>query len=77
MKVPIWLVWLALIVAGTAGARDSGVQITPDGRQVLVNKDVGGERWAIARDLDDGTVTGKVFRGPGADPLYVWCSEVS
>lgn len=58
-----------------AEPRDSGIQVTPDGQQVLVNKDVGDERWAIARNLDDDTVTGNVYREDG-EALYVWCDEV-
>lgn len=54
-----------------ATARESGFQISPDGRQVLVSKDVGAERWVIVRS-DDGTVSGNVFRGEDA-PLFVWC----
>ncbi len=66
----------AALAAGSADARDSGLQTTPDGTQVLINKDVGGERWAIARSLEDDTVTGNVYRGDDP-PRYVWCDEVS
>lgn len=66
---------LVLALAGAplavATARESGFQLTPDGRQVLVSKDVGAERWVIVRS-EDGTVSGNVFRDEGA-PLFVWC----
>lgn len=73
-----------LVVASVVGAvtfagtepRDSGIQVTPNGQRVLVNKDVGEERWAIARNLDDDSVTGNVYREEG-EPLYVWCEEVA
>ncbi|MBM4244293.1 MAG: hypothetical protein FJ148_10815 [Deltaproteobacteria bacterium] len=50
---------LALALAGAplavATARESGFQLSPDGRQVLVSKDVGAERWVIVR-AENGTV---------------------
>lgn len=65
------LLALAGAPAAVAIARESGVQISPDGRQALVSKDVGAERWVIVRS-GDGTVSGNVFRGEDA-PLFVWC----
>lgn len=64
-------------VAGGVADRESGAQITPDAKRTLVSKDVGGERWAIARNHDDGTVTGNVFKPGGSEPQFVWCEEVS
>lgn len=49
-----------------------GAQITPDDRQILVNKDVAGERWAITRNVVDGSATGNVFTS-AADPQFVYC----
>ncbi len=54
----------------------SGVQQTLDGKRTLVSKDVGGERWAITRNPEDGTVTGNVFRTDGGEPQFVWCREL-
>ena len=54
----------------------SGVQTTPDGAQVLVSKDVGGERWAISRNVADGTVTGNVLSPGGGAPQFVWCEAL-
>jgi hypothetical protein len=66
---------LVLALAGAplavATARESGFQLPPDGRQILVSKDVGAERWVIVQ-AEDGTVSGNVFRDEGA-PLFVWC----
>lgn len=56
-------------------ARQSGVQITPDGARVLVSKDVGNERWSIARELATGTVTGNVFLTDGGAPLFLFCTQ--
>lgn len=52
----------------------AGTRTTPDGKHVLISKDVGGERWAISLNLGDGTVTGNVFR-PEAAPSFVWCER--
>lgn len=61
--------------AGSSGDRNSGLQITRDGARVLISKDLAGERWAITRDLTDGTVTGNVFYPDGRDPAFVFCDE--
>lgn len=62
--------------AGTpvAGARESGIQGTPDGKHILVNKDVGSSRFAIAQDEDDGSATGNVFSTDGSAPAFLFCS---
>jgi len=49
---------------GAAHAQ-SGLQVTPDGKRTLVNKDVGDERWAIVRSTD--TVSGNVYFPDGGD----------
>jgi outer membrane protein assembly factor BamB len=54
----------------------SGLQITPDELRVLVSKDVGAERWAITRNLSDGSVTGNVFFPDGGDPKFLWCQQL-
>ena len=60
-----------------AASGQSGIRTTPDGKRILINKDVGGERWAIARNVADGTVTGNVFRPDGGAPQFLWCEEES
>ncbi|MEO6029642.1 MAG: hypothetical protein ABIR79_22475 [Candidatus Binatia bacterium] len=69
---------LALVMATVVGmptvgsAQNRGVQFTPDGKRVLVNKDVGAERWAITKN-ENGTLTGNVFRSDGGLPAFVFC----
>jgi subtilisin family serine protease len=53
-----------------------GVVQTPDGERTLVNKDVGGERWAIARNETLGTITGNVFTPGVAQPQFVFCTPL-
>jgi hypothetical protein len=64
---------VVLATAGGAGADNRGVQITPDGKRVLVNKDVGTERWAITLN-ENGSATGNVFRSDGGPPAFVFCA---
>jgi hypothetical protein len=66
----------ALLLPALAHAQ-RGVQLTPDQRQILVNKDVGEERWAISLNLDDNTVTGNVYFPSGSDPEFLWCQYLS
>ncbi|MFM7140611.1 MAG: hypothetical protein ACKO2K_01660 [Alphaproteobacteria bacterium] len=70
---------VALLATGEASAqaRASGTQMTPDSRRYLINKDVGGERWAISYNLQDRTVTGNVFQADGSAPSFVWCTIAS
>lgn len=69
------LTGLLIAAFATAAAAQAGTRTTPDGKQVLISKDIGGERWAISLDLNDGTVTGNVFRSVG-DPQFVWCERL-
>lgn len=72
MALALAVLVVVALAAPVPAAAQSGVQLTPDGRRTLVNKDVGGERWAI--DLGpDGTVTGNVFFPDGREPQFVWC----
>jgi hypothetical protein len=61
---------------GVAAAQNRGVQFTPDGKRILVNKDVGTERWAITRN-EDGSATGNVFRSDGGDPAFIYCAPLA
>ena len=59
---------------------NKGVQLTPNGDDpdnlhVLVSKDVGSERWAIALNADD-SITGNVFLCDGSPPAFVWCQKI-
>jgi hypothetical protein len=62
--------------ACTVDGAERGIQTTPDGKRILVNKDVGAERWAIARN-EDGTATGNVFRSDGGPPAFISCEPLS
>jgi hypothetical protein len=64
---------VAVSVGPAAGA--SGVQITRDGKRTLVSRDVGSDRWAITRHMDDHTVTGNVFTGASGAAKFVWSAE--
>ena len=68
---------LLLIVATASLAHaQAGIQLTPDGRRSLINRDIGDERWAIAYDFDDRSLTGNVFFRDGRAPAFVWCKRV-
>ncbi len=67
----------ALAGASAAEAAPNGVQWTPDGSHLLVNKDVGQERWTIALDLEHLSATGNVFFVDGRAPAFLWCETVS
>ena len=66
-----------LVPAWAAAQRQSGIQLPPDSARYLISKDVGTDRWAIAYNLDDKTVTGNVFSTTGSAPQFVWCSTTS
>jgi len=55
----------------------SGLQITPDGRQTLVSKDVAGARWTITWEPASGRATGNVFATDGGPPRFVACAQVA
>jgi hypothetical protein len=59
--------------------RSSGIQLTPDSRQYLINKDVPpNQRWAIAWNLNDDTITGNVFfTDDSQPPQFLWCQQVN
>lgn len=70
LSAAVLLVATAPLVFAQSGVRDSR-----DGTQILVNKDVGEERWAIAYDHATGTITGNVFFPDGGDPAFIWCAQ--
>lgn len=63
------------VPSGGATPRQSGIQVTPDAKRVLVSKDVASQRWSIARDEASGTVTGNVFATDGGAPLFLSCEQ--
>lgn len=75
MRSRALLILAAGLLAAAAPARaQSGLQITPDGKRTLILKDVGAERWAIAR-FSDHVVTGIAYR-VGYAPSFVWCKQI-
>lgn len=64
---------LVLAAATTVQAAEGGVQWTPAGTQILANKDVGAERWALTFNLSDMSGTGTVFFTDDRDPAFIWC----
>ncbi len=67
------LVASTLVMALTTSAyAKSPVRITPDGTAILVNKNVGNERWAISLDAERATVSGNVLIGDD-DARFLWC----
>jgi len=57
-------------------AQDRGIQLSRNGTRVLVNKDVGDERWAISLNTLTNTVTGNVFTADGGPPSFIFCESV-
>lgn len=68
------LLAVSAMPVATAAAQDAATQTTLDGRAVLVSKDVGAERWAIALNPATASATGNVFNSDGTEPQFVWCS---
>jgi len=67
----------SILFAASSAVAGDGVQILPDGSQILVSKDVGNERWSIALNLGEEAplnVTGNVFARSGGAPSFLWCS---
>ena len=56
-----------------ADAQDRGIQLSLDGTRVLVNKNVGEDRWGITLNMSLETITGNVFPGDGSDPIFIFC----
>jgi hypothetical protein len=57
--------------AAAPGTAPRAVSVDPVTNLLLVNKNVGSERWAITEN-EDGSLTGNVFTGGGA-PSFVFC----
>jgi hypothetical protein len=61
---------VVLALAAPALAK-SPVRFTPDGTAILVNKDVGNQRWTVTLDAERATVTGNVSIGDRVS--FIWC----
>lgn len=62
-----------LVAAAPCFAAKSGTQLSRDFSTVLVQKDVGAERWAISLALDGLAVTGNVFFTDARPPAFLSC----
>src|SRR6185369_14450535 len=70
------IVFAAIMSGPIVAGAQSGMQVTPDSKRTLVNKDVADQRWAITRNAD-GSVTGNVFFPGGGAPKFVSCQELA
>ncbi len=76
MRVAIVVMAVGVMLGvGAPVLAKSPVRMTPDGTAILVNKDVGGARWAISLDLERATLTGNVFVGDTAEHFF-WCGLI-
>lgn len=79
--LPATAIGAALLCVLSLVARDaraeSGLQIAPDHKRTLVSKDVGGQRWSMVYNEDDGTAIGNVYDANGGEPSFVWCRTVA
>ena len=79
--LPVTAIGAALLCVLSLVARDaraeSGLQIAPDHKRTLVSKDVGGQRWSMVYNEDDGTAIGNVYDANGGEPSFVWCRTVA
>ena len=65
---------LAVISIGSAAHAQSDATISPEGQYVLVQKNLGVQRWAIVRDQETRAITGNIFNPEGNGSQFVWCS---
>lgn len=70
----IFVLTLALLLPSVTWSQ-SPTTVSADSRVIMVSKDVGGQRWAITRDLRALTVTGNVFSPEGGPAQFVWCAQ--
>lgn len=64
---------LLAIPALAFAQRQSAITETPDGNQILVQKDVGAERWAIAMNNTESTINGNVYPVGGGPATFLTC----
>jgi hypothetical protein len=70
-RIALWVA--ALLLALPPGARAQNT-VTPDGEQMLIQRNVGSERWAISYSFGGSTITGNVFKADGGAPSFVSCA---
>jgi hypothetical protein len=71
----ILLTVLTTLLLRSAASAQSAVQVTRDGAQSLVVKDVGTDRWVITWDPADGAATGIVLDRSGGPTQFVDCMQ--
>ena len=59
------------------GPQPSTLQITPDGSQVMIQKDFGSERWSISYEPASGLFLGNVFKTDGSPPSFIACNRTA
>ncbi len=68
---------VALLVCAASAHAKSSIQVTPDGSEILVNKQIGSgntaQQWVITLDIDQDTLTGNVFEASGAAATFFSC----
>lgn len=67
---------VSIVAASPCAAQPGGTQLSRDGNAVLVQKDVGAERWAITMNLEDRALTGNVFFTDARPPTFIACDPV-
>ena len=76
MRKMILALVTVLGIGGSAYAAPPGLQLTPDTEHIIVQKDVGAERWSVVYSARDSSITGNVFRADQA-PVFLWCELVA
>ncbi len=71
------LILCLTLLSSTEAAQLRNLQVTPAGDHVLINKDVGDERWAITYDLFADTLTGTVYFEGGQNPAFFDCTNTT
>lgn len=67
-------VLVLLALASPSFAQTSPTALGRDSEDVLVNKNVGAQQWAISRSFATRNVSGNVFE-PGVEPRFVFCEQ--
>jgi hypothetical protein len=66
----------AVLMLGSAADAQRGVQVSPDGKNLLISKPLSGQQWSIIVNFDAQTVAGNVFNFDGSHPQFVYCTIV-
>jgi hypothetical protein len=72
-----FLLLCLVCLSSTAAAQPRNLQVTPAGSHVIINKDVGDERWAMTYDLSADMLTGTVYSGGGQERAFFECTNMT